>query len=206
MSFPPQGESSNAELDGGAFVVVVVVVDVVVVGLVGRVGLGAAVVDFGTSHLAYLGQSQCFCTLLQCRPGAQRCMCHEVPSQCKYALQSPGTELYCSPIHESPSSGPSSACIPMVVGLVVGRAVVVVVVVGRLVVVVGLGGGREATGARVDVAVLASLLAVAVHLAKLGQSQRLTEVAQCRPGAQRCLRHIPPSHCKYPSQSPGAAW
>lgn len=54
------------------------------------------------------------------------------------------------------------ACIPMVVGLVVGRLVVVVVVVGRLVVVVvGLGGGRDATGAKVDVAVLASLLAVA---------------------------------------------
>ena len=46
----------------------------------------------------------------------------------------------------------------------VGRLVVVVVVlVGRLVVVVvvvGLGGGRDVIGARVDVAVLASLLAV----------------------------------------------
>lgn len=48
----------------------------------------------------------------------------------------------------------------------VGRFVVVVVVVvvvllvGRLVVVVGLGGGRDVIGARVEVAVLASLLAV----------------------------------------------
>lgn len=79
MSFPPQGEFSNAEPDGGAvdkltdcslsvvnvtfvdnwlisvwinepLVVVVVVVDVVVVGLDGRVGLGAAVVDFGTEE------------------------------------------------------------------------------------------------------------------------------------------------------------